>query len=252
MERKNIYFFHIPKTAGVSVWRFLENSFPPTQICPWWLWDQLVSVPHVELDQWHVFRGHFMSHLEPYLGRPLTTFTMLRDPVERTISHYCHVRRAPDHPYYGYAQRLSLAEFCVHPETRHMIENFQATYLAKPPGDPMKDARGLSTEQLACFELQRQLERAGGLTDPIKLLEIAKERLRGFSAVGFTEDFDVSLREISYRLGCREPPSLEAQNVNPERTPITDLDEATLALIRNLTAVDQRLYEYARVQFASH
>ena len=77
------------------------------------------------------FRGHFLTHLEPYLGRKLATFTMLRDPVERTISHYYHVRRDPDHPSHEDTSRMSLREFCVDPLTRHMVENFQAGYLAK-------------------------------------------------------------------------------------------------------------------------
>jgi hypothetical protein len=59
MKTDGIYFFHIPKTAGVSVWRFLEQTFPSHRICPWWLWEQLINVPQGERDQWNLFRGAF-------------------------------------------------------------------------------------------------------------------------------------------------------------------------------------------------
>ena len=44
-QTQGVYFFHIPKTAGMSVWRFLEDIFPADKLCPWWLWDQLIGVP---------------------------------------------------------------------------------------------------------------------------------------------------------------------------------------------------------------
>ena len=157
-QTQGVYFFHIPKTAGMSVWRCLEDIFPADKLCPWWLWDQLIGVTGHELNQWDLFRGHFLAHLEPYLGRQLATFTILRDPVERTISHYYHVRRAMDHPSYSYAQQLSLAEFCVHPMTRHMVENYQAGYLTVLPRNPTAVARTLSSECLARFELQERMQ----------------------------------------------------------------------------------------------
>jgi hypothetical protein len=76
MDERGVYFFHIPKTAGMSVWRFLEQVFPSDKICPWWLWDQLITIPRAELERWDIFRGHFLSHLQPYLDRRLATFTL--------------------------------------------------------------------------------------------------------------------------------------------------------------------------------
>ncbi len=246
MTVSGVYFFHIPKTAGMSVWRFLEQAFPRAGICPWWLWDQLIAVPRSELSQWDIFRGHFLSHLEPYLGRQLLTFTMLRDPVERTISHYYHVRRAAEHPSHEHAQQMSLAEFCINPATRHMVENYQAAYLAKAPRDPAAVAQGLSPASLASFELQERLQYADQFDSAATLFERAKESLINFIAVGFADDFASSLVRISRSLNCHEPEPFEAQNVSPERPRVEELDNATLSLIREATDVDQHLYEFAR------
>ena len=242
MESPGIYFFLIPKTAGSSLTHFLNQAFPANEICPWWLWDQLITIPRSGLEKWRVFRGHFLSHLEPYLGKRLTTFTVLRDPVNRTISHYLHVRRAPEHPSHSHAQRLSLAEFCVHPETRHMVENYQANYLAKSPCDPVVLAQDLSPEQLSKFELQERLQYPDRFPDFEALLARAQTRLATFDIVGLTENFADAVLEIGRQLNCPAVPMSERRNVNPEPLSPADLDRSTLSLIYDLTEVDQCLY----------
>ena len=248
LTMEDIYFFHIPKTSGMSVWIFLTQAFPSHKVCPWWLWEQLIALPRTELDQWNLFRGHFLSHLEPYLGKRLVTFTMLRDPVERTLSHFYHVRRAVEHPFHEQALGMSLAEFCVHPTTRHMVENYQASYLAKAPRDPIEAAQGLTPEGLARFQLQERLQYPDTFADGAALLESAKARLATFAAVGFTEDFTNSLQRISHALNGLASQPFEPENVNLHRAPTTTVDETTLSVIRALTEVDRELYQWARDQ----
>ncbi|HEY4281936.1 MAG TPA: sulfotransferase family 2 domain-containing protein [Chthoniobacterales bacterium] len=244
-QQNYVYFFHIPKTAGASVWQFIHQMYPAERICPWWLWDQLITVPSNELRSWTVFRGHFLSHLEAHLQVPLATFTVLRDPVERTISHYYHVRSAPEHPFHKHASGMTLAEFCDHPETRHMVENYQAAYLAKKPCVPITIAHDLTRAQLESFQLQQRLQYPDKVANPTALLDAAESRLAGFLAVGITELLDESLVLCSRELGCSTPLAIEPQNVNPQRARTDTVDRCTLARIRQLTEVDQHLYQRA-------
>ncbi len=230
----------------MSVWRFIEQAFPADEICPYWLWEQLIAAPRERVEQWSVFRGHFLSHLEPYLGRPLATFTMLREPVVRTISHFHPVRRAREHPFHTKALEMSLREFCLDPATRHMVENYQCCYLAKVPMDPAEIARGMSDEQMARFELQEILQSPDPNVGLEALYRRAAQRLSSFAAIGFAEDFDDSIARFTRVFGCPEPKPFEPDNVNPERTPISEVDPATLDVIRRLTACDRARYEFGR------
>lgn len=229
----------------MSTWRFLDVAFPG-RICPWWLWDQLIKVPKAELQQWDVFRGHFLSHLEPYLGRKLMTFTMLRHPVERTISHYYHVRRSPDHPSHSTAVQMSLAEFCVDSSTRQMVENYQSNYLAKSPACPESVVRDLTPSDLARFLMQEKMQYPDEIKSNSVLFERAKQRLASFTAVGFSEDFADSIALIGRCLNSEQPAPSQRENVAPERPALEELDRRTLNTIRDVTTVDERLYAFAR------
>ena len=114
----------------------------------------------------------------------------------------------------------------------------------KSPCNPIPAA-----QSPARYELQLRMEYPDPSTDAATLFERAKERLASFTTVGFAEDFTSSLYWISHALKCREARPFEARNVNPERPRLAVVDNATLNLIRDLTQVDQRLYQFARSRF---
>ena len=243
MNRSTCYFYHIPKTAGMSTWQLLEHYYPTQRICPGRMWEDIIGLPRETLAEYDAFRGHFLAYLQPYLGRPLDTFTVLRDPVERTISHYCHVRRAPDHPSHTIAQSLTLEEFCVDQRTKHMVQNYQARCLAcLPYKDPVALAVGMTKEDFSAYRLQLALDPIANEAPPsAELYRGARERMEGFVAVGISERLQVSLGIIASVLGFGVPPSFPRRNVAPIRPP--NVDPKVLRLIRTQTEVDQALYQ---------
>lgn len=244
-ENVGVYFFHIPKTAGMTVWKAIESAYDPESICPHWLWDQLIEAPREELDRYKVFRGHFYGFLEPYLGRELRKFTVLRDPVERTISYYYYIRVLKEHPNHKHAQALSLREFCLHEGTRYLVENYQAGYLASFAftQDPLAVAREYTAEQRRTHMYQARLEPATKGIPHGELLAAARDGLSRFASVGIVEKLPEAMRAAGEALGCTFTLPEERQNVTPERPATQELDQATLDTIRELTSVDQELYD---------
>jgi hypothetical protein len=94
-EPERWFFMHIPKTAGMTLYyRLIRHHgaalypLPPDRGRP----QAVTDVDHVERrfaayrKQIRIITGHFPLCLGERLGIPLTTFTILRDPVERTLS----------------------------------------------------------------------------------------------------------------------------------------------------------------------
>jgi len=242
------YFLHIPKTAGTSTNRFFDNLGLHANT---WLWDQMAHLERTGCPVHTAFySGHFHMHLEPYLGRKLTRLTMLRDPVARTISHYQHVRRHPQHPAHDIAQHMDLKEFCINPRTRHMVENYQARYLVDFGLDPRSLGAVCTQEDLSNYLLQDMLEKiTRGVVAPDLLYAAAAENLNSFAAVGTTEEFPVTMERFAAALGFQPPPRFdERHNTAGNSLSPSDLDADTLGAVCQATEVDQALHRLVQSQ----
>jgi hypothetical protein len=96
------YFIHIPKTAGNTMaYHLLPQIFQPKKICPTTSYAQLLAIPPAERNGYALFHGHFYMHLKHFLEPPLNTFTLLRHPFERAISHYRYICGSTSHPLHA-------------------------------------------------------------------------------------------------------------------------------------------------------
>lgn len=232
-----IYFLHIPKTAGVSVGRLLEAEFGEA-LCPAKTLDALLSTPREARDAATAFAGHFGVWLPDIVGRRFRTFTLLRDPVARTVSHYRHVKRDPNHPYHRYVQDQSLAEFVSDPVTAWMSCNFQARYLARSVS-PLELAGRFDQADFERSRLSVTWEAATLGASDERLAEAAAATLASLDFVGVTEAFSAGHEAIRAKFGFGAHP-IEHLNAAPD--PPDRIDEPTLDLIRRRTAVDADLY----------
>ena len=231
----------------MSTWQLLELSYPADKICPGRMWEDIITLPHRDLSRYDVFRGHFLSYLERYLGRKLRTFTILRDPLERTISHYYHVRRAPEHPFHAAANALTLEQFCLHRRTRHMVDNYQSRYLAcRGTLNPRALAARMTAADLAVYQLQLTLDPdVNEFTSLDELYRAAVRRLDSFVAVGITERLQESFSVIAHALNIPNPPVLPIRNAGWNR-PDLPCDARTRRTIQRLTQVDRAIYGSVR------
>lgn len=135
------YFVHIPKTAGTALWKLLGDMFHPFVLFyhvilaeaggePQ-LAERLATDPHV-LQSKLLVCGHFsVNHpLVRRAPRRKVLLSVLREPVERAVSFYDHVRSRADHPLHERFREVSfaraLAEF---PEFADQVDNYQLRQL---------------------------------------------------------------------------------------------------------------------------
>lgn len=244
-----LYFLHIPKTAGTSFIGLLHDQYTASNICPAYLWRDLLKIPHTQRSTYRLYRGHFYAYLDREIHQPLSVITFLRDPIERSLSHYAHILREPGHYFHKRAHELgSLQAFLRDPFTHPLITNFQTRALSCNL-DPAAIASKLSPESLDALELERQLETFMPATLPDhELLRRAKNYLDRCLFVGLVEHFAISAKHIADILKWKNVKQLRL-NQSPNRMWRQNLDTTTLAVLEEHTHLDAELYAYAMIRF---
>lgn len=248
-SREQLYFLHIPKTAGTTFSAVLDAYFSAEEICPAQLWRDLVKISPDKLERYLLLRGHFYYYVHRILPQPPRYLTLLRDPVERTLSHYQHIRRDAHHFFHKKVQgQHGLLDFINDAETRPMIANFQTRALALDL-DPVSMAASFDETALQASALEKALTTAMPVSMSVALLDKAKERLARFAFVGLTERFHESVLLLCATFGWHPPDRYAALNFAPERLQRAQLSDATLAAIEEHTRLDAELYQFAQELF---
>jgi hypothetical protein len=130
------FFVHMHKTAGTALYQRLRHQFPPEAVYPTTADQQAnLATLHLDLlcrrfdehgDRIRVITGHFPLCTTELLGVPFTTMTVLRDPVERTLSALRDMRER-DAAFHGKA----LDEIYADPvRFRSLIQNHMVKMLS--------------------------------------------------------------------------------------------------------------------------
>lgn len=220
-----LLFLHIPKTAGSTLRHIIERQYPPDAILiqhqPT-IQQAVGALPQGSADRLQVVMGHLWFGAHALLPRPATYLTVLRDPIDRIISHYYFVQRDPEHHLHQIVQGMSLEEYVT---------------------------SGCSTE---IYNDQTRLLAGGAPVDTgqpsSEILATAKQNLaRHFAVVGLTEEFDRSLILMKRRFGWRSPFYLK-KNVTRHPTK-AKIPPATLRVIEQHNQLDMALYRDAQARF---
>jgi len=240
-------FIHVPKTAGTAVRSILKSNYPGELnarpltnvfkggggISPKGL-EPLRQKPHaLELDRVRALHGHYPLGIREYLERALPhrrvrCFTFLRDPVERSISHYFQVlevapMRDPDHLRAGLMPLPRDTTFDGAVEAGYLHDNVQTRMLS---GDA---------------------EPFGEVTE--ETLERAKSNVETLALVGISERMDESLVLAKQRLGFRNIMYDSWRRVNASRPRGSDVPEQLRSAARRYNDYDLELYRFARERF---
>ena len=190
-NKEAVAFIHLHKTGGTTLHALLAASFPKKRVCP-----ERFETLHLwspsELSNYDLFSGHFDCFALHYIPRQrVRTVTMLRDPVERQISHY---RFCCSHSPGVFVQNrnaklandLGPEEFFEHEAIIRQVW-FNNTYLLAF-GASYYDS---PTFEALAAEAMRVSESENSRGQELIALAVnrAKERIAAFEGIGLTENF---------------------------------------------------------------
>jgi hypothetical protein len=189
---EQVYFFiHVMKTAGGSFRNQLLATFGRQACYPDWTLDQgianvdLASLDAVDDERFarlRAFSGHFpylaTERVEQRLGRPIIRLTILRHPVERTIS--------------------------LLGDMRHWNDDTRGRTVEQLYDDPMLNAMFVADHMTKIFALTEDDGAPNymhGLVVDDARRELAQQRLATVDTVGLRERYDEFLAEVRARHG---------------------------------------------------
>jgi len=213
------FFIHIPKTAGTTLAQIIASQYPRGSVLtfpdPQIGDDERARAIRQMPEETRIVAGHLHFGYTELCPRGSRPFTMLRDPVERFISLYYYIGREPKHHHYAAFQRGEL----------------RIGELAERQGRAQ-----------ACF-IAGMLPKDACPDD--ELIARATENLeKTIVSVGLTERFDESLLLYNRALGWKVE-GYARENVTRNRPTQDRLAPQDLSIIREKSAVDQQVYDFA-------
>lgn len=229
VKQPTVIFLHIPKAAGSTLHTIfnrqykLANVFTIDEERSIEDLKQLSAMQRAEIE---VLKGHMYFGLHRLLPQPSTYITVLRDPVERVISHYYYILRNPSNELYKQVAStdMSLKDFVLSGLSLE-IDNGQTRLLS-------------STGAVVPYQ-QCSLE----------VLESAKQNVKEyFSTIGFVERFDETLILLRRAFNWKMPLYTKA-NVTQNRPLKIGIPKSTLDVIEAYNQLDIQLYQFAQERF---
>lgn len=218
-----LYFVHIPKTAGITVGRFLGNHYPLSDTLIIDEWDAR-ALPAEEVERHSLFSGHYSSEVLEKMGERPLTVTLIREPMGRFNSWAVHCRRVSHRKY------------------RDMFEG-------KTDLDVVTGPDGYTCRQ--AHWLARAL-RTGADDTTVPTSADLPGLLAEIDIVGITSEVERFMQLVSFRMGWAPPPRGWHVNKRPGgsdasrtsgRTPAED------AAIERELDIDAELHAMATAQF---
>ncbi len=233
MANQTIIFLHIPKAAGTTLRYILEREYGHENVhhlTPPIGEDDLRAVEEKSRSaNRRVITGHFPYGVHEIFGDSSRYFTILREPVDRVISHYYFVLQQKDHYLYEKVAgtKMSLEDYVASDLTTE-IDNGQLRMLAGHRWKGREIAIGSVTA-----ELQE---------------EVRQNIKRHFDFVGFSDRFDETALGLQKFYGWKTP-NYTSVNVTKKRASAQDVPDSVKQIVRERNRLEIELYEAERAKF---
>jgi Sulfotransferase family len=231
-DAPRFFVAHMQKTAGTTLRDRLRATFPDEQIYPNGSDGpdprvSVISVAHLR-ERWaarggqiRLLTGHFPVRTSELLGVPFVTMTILRHPVDRTLSF---LRHQAERRQRGATEDTPLVEIYEEPfRFEHMIRNHMVRMLSLSPAEMLEHDGVLTPVPYTRDRLQR-----------------AKDALANLDLFGLQERFEDFCDELAGRYGLNAGSPLRTNTTEPSGVP-----DGFAERIAEDNRLDMELYHYA-------
>lgn len=221
---QNLLFLHIQKTAGSTLHNIMGRQYPKETIFNIYnTIDDLGKFEKLSAGQKkniRLVKGHFPFGLHEQLEGSSEYITILRDPVERTISHFYHA--AEDKTHFRYEE--------IRKNNYSLMDVLEKGIM---PNLDNNMVRMLSGENRVPF---------GSCTEA--MLDKAMYNLENhFSIIGLQTRFDEFVLESAARFVWEKSLYYRKSRVGKTRPQKNQLDAKTFSAVKSYNQLDQKLFD---------
>ena len=213
-----VIFLHIPKACGTTLTKLLQR---------WCRREEVYEVGEKPRDQQlaelgarpgvRLVIGHAAFGLHEAMPVETRYITVLRDPVERLVSHFHYAGRTRQHRLH---ESIKSGEMTLLALARRLA-NLQTRYL----GGRVED-----------------------VPDEATLARAKENVVRHFAVAGIVERFEETV-VLLHRVFARKLRPFASENVGTRRSPLESLGADDLRAIRAAHELDYALYDFIRARF---
>jgi hypothetical protein len=249
---------HIMKTGGTALTtalaRLNDGAHPGSSVTEIFL-DQFVLRDPQQWRDVGFVTGHLPWEARELLPPATRALTALRDPVERSLSHYWQLSVNPD--VQAESPGFTLEEFVESPRWNTLCREYQARQLAHRVDLANAGKTYAPVERFASlgppfppehqYPLQSLFDCSPLTLTGDDLERAALQSLSQIEFVGVTEHLEALYRQVAHAVwSVADPPVLGRENPSGDRPRRATVSAELIRRIEEMTVVDHALYEAAR------